>query len=385
MTQLSSSLLPTDDTGNLTSGTSTDRAFFSTWRDGINTLIHSATNPTVTPVNIIDEVVTARNGQASLNAYLATLVALISASGDVVDEPADFGENVSAGNFVYLSSGSGGKTAGKWYKADAANAYSSSTAAEVGFATSAVLAGASGFVRRAGQITGLSGLTAGVSYYASSATPGALTSTPPTYIRRAGTAISTTVLTVDSQPINADANNAGLLSLAAQTFVGAKTLDAILSSAVFNALPTGIGAPVVSRCTAQLTKNNDTALADITGLSFAVLANKDYAFRFVVHCVTPAGANLKFNLTGPAAPTGIRYGITMRTGGAVGDTEDASAFGTNLVLTATSTVDRMCIIEGYLRNGANAGTVQLQFAQNTGVATDSKVYVDSHVQALRLT
>ena len=221
MTQLSSSLLPTDDTGNLTSGTSTDRAFFSTWRDGINTLIHSATNPTVTPVNIIDEVVTARNGQASLNAYLATLVALISASGDVVDEPADFGENVSAGNFVYLSSGSGGKTAGKWYKADAANAYSSSTAAEVGFATSAVLAGASGFVRRAGQITGLSGLTAGVSYYASSATPGALTSTPPTYIRRAGTAISTTVLTVDSQPINADANNAGLLSLAAQTFVGA--------------------------------------------------------------------------------------------------------------------------------------------------------------------
>lgn len=70
MTQLSSALLPTDDTGDLTSGTSVDRAFFTTWRDAINTLVHSSTNPTLTPSAAIDELVTARGSMPSLDARL---------------------------------------------------------------------------------------------------------------------------------------------------------------------------------------------------------------------------------------------------------------------------------------------------------------------------
>lgn len=197
MTQLSSSLLPTDDTGNLTSGTALSRAFFSDWRDGINTLVHSATNPTVTPVNVIDEVVAARDGEASLDARLDAIVALIGASGDAIDTPATFGENVSAGNAIYLSSGSGGGTAGRWYKADNANAYSSSTAKALGFAPNAVLAGASDFARTSGLITGLAGLVAGTVYYASN-TPGALTSVAPTNQAILGVALTTTTLLITS-------------------------------------------------------------------------------------------------------------------------------------------------------------------------------------------
>lgn len=197
MTQLSSSLLPTDDTGNLTSGTALSRAYFSDWRDGINTLIHSATNPTITPADIIDEVVTARDGQASLDARLDAIVALIGASGDAVDTPATYGENVSAGNAIYLSSGSGGGTAGRWYKADNANAYSSATAKALGFAPTAVLAGASDFARISGLITGLAGLTAGTVYYASN-TPGGLTSVAPTNAAIMGVAVSTTTLLITS-------------------------------------------------------------------------------------------------------------------------------------------------------------------------------------------
>jgi len=60
----------TDDSGTLTDGTILNEAFFDAIESGINTLVHSATNPTVTPVNIIDEVVTARGGLASLDTRL---------------------------------------------------------------------------------------------------------------------------------------------------------------------------------------------------------------------------------------------------------------------------------------------------------------------------
>lgn len=224
MTQLSSSLLPTDDTGNLTSGTSTDRAFFSTWRDGINTLVHSTTNPTISPANIIDEVVEARNGELTLNAYLDTLVALITASGDVVDIPANFGENVTAGDSIYLSAGLGGKTAGKWYKTDSSNAYSSSAVLKHGFAPSAVLAGASGFARIGGGIDGLAGLTAGAYYFASN-TPGGVTAIMPTNALLVGVADSTTSLVVPARLPEASASIGGFLTTLAQTIAGDKTFS----------------------------------------------------------------------------------------------------------------------------------------------------------------
>lgn len=62
---------PTDDTGDGLSGTIGDVAFWNTMRDAINSLVHSATNPTVTPANIIDEVVLARGSLGSLNTRLS--------------------------------------------------------------------------------------------------------------------------------------------------------------------------------------------------------------------------------------------------------------------------------------------------------------------------
>lgn len=70
MTQLSSGLLPTDDSGAGTDGTKQNQSFWSSWRDALNTLIHSVTNPTVTPEDIIDEVVAARGNKANLDARL---------------------------------------------------------------------------------------------------------------------------------------------------------------------------------------------------------------------------------------------------------------------------------------------------------------------------
>lgn len=105
------------------------------------------------------------------------------------------GEAITALAAVYLSDGSGGKTAGRWYKADAANAYSSTTP-EVGVAPAAIDAGAVGSIRLQGQTGGLNALSVGSTYYVGTA--GALTSTAPSNSRPLGVADSTSSLVMSA-------------------------------------------------------------------------------------------------------------------------------------------------------------------------------------------
>ena len=110
-----------------------------------------------------------------------------------LDVPGTAGETLTANSVVYLSEGSGSLTAGRWYKVDSDNTYSSVTARAVGIAPAAITSGSSGSIRVGGQVTGLAGLTIGTIYYASS-TSGALTGTRPANARRIGVADSATTL-----------------------------------------------------------------------------------------------------------------------------------------------------------------------------------------------
>jgi hypothetical protein len=105
------------------------------------------------------------------------------------------GEALTAGEVVYLSDGTGALTAGRWYRADADNAYSSSTAGMIGMVPASIASGDSGAIRISGRVTGLGGLTAGITYYVS-ATAGALTATAPSHIRFVGVADSTTSIII---------------------------------------------------------------------------------------------------------------------------------------------------------------------------------------------
>lgn len=71
MTEISTSILPTDDTGDGVSGTILNRAYMAAFKAAIDVLIHSAANPTITPEDIIDEVKTARGSKTNLNARLS--------------------------------------------------------------------------------------------------------------------------------------------------------------------------------------------------------------------------------------------------------------------------------------------------------------------------
>ncbi len=117
-----------------------------------------------------------------------------------VDVSALAGENLAAGEVAYLSDGSGGLTAGRWYRADADFPYSSVLASIVGMVPTAILSGATGTVRVMGRVTGLAGLIAGTSYYVSAAA-GAFTSVAPVNARFVGIADSTTTLVIAPNPI----------------------------------------------------------------------------------------------------------------------------------------------------------------------------------------
>lgn len=129
-------------------------------------------------------------------------VSAIPASSANLDVTATAGEALTANAAVYLSSGEGALTAGRWYLADADNTYESSTATQIGIATAAIASGATGTIRLSGRVTGLSALTAGEDYYIS-ATDGALTTTPPVNGRLVGRADTTTTLIVGGQASSA--------------------------------------------------------------------------------------------------------------------------------------------------------------------------------------
>lgn len=291
-----------------------------------------------------------------------------STSADV-DVSATAGENLSLGDLVCLSDGGGGNTAGRWYKCDADFTYLSNLAPATGVANAAISTGSAGTVRRIGRVIGLSGLVAGTLYYAS-ATAGALTSSKPTNARAVGTADSTTTLILVPTDMDASSTFSGGVSTGAQTFTGAKT---------FSSPP--IGVPTFARSTSNFTKNANTTLGDVTGLAFTVGANEVWAFQFVMRGITAAAAGAKFTLTGPSAPTAVWFGCDDNHG--VATASSVAAFGSAVVQTGAG-ADKTWVVSGLLRNGANAGTVQLQMAQTTSDPTNTIIYAESYVIAWRI-
>lgn len=148
----------------------------------------------------------------------------------------------------------------------------------------------------------------------------------------------------------------------------------------FTALPTGFGMPVYTRVTADVTVNNTTVFASVTGASFAVAANEQWSFEFVLKVLGTNAASVKWQLTGPAAPTGIVYGCIPNSGALA---SAAAAFSTAIFSTLQA-AELLCVVKGNLRNGANAGTVQLQFAQQAAEVSNLIVRAESYIITTRM-
>lgn len=125
-------------------------------------------------------------------------VPAVPASAVNEDVQGTAGESFAAGELGYLSDGSGGKTAGQWFRADADLMYAGSLP-PLGFAVAAITSGNTGTFRLGGRLTGFSGLSTGLDYYVST-TVGAVTITPPLQARWVARAESATVLVVQTNP-----------------------------------------------------------------------------------------------------------------------------------------------------------------------------------------
>lgn len=117
---------------------------------------------------------------------------------DTIDGVA--GENLAKDAAVFLSDGSGGRTAGRWYMTDADAAATSTTPEQIGIVVStSIIVGSSGSIRRDGRAVDMTGpLTPGALYYVS-ATPGGLTTSAPANARLVGQADTTTSLVMAPQ------------------------------------------------------------------------------------------------------------------------------------------------------------------------------------------
>lgn len=132
-------------------------------------------------------------------------ISAVPSAAVVDDVQGTAGELLPAGNVVYLSDGTGGKTAGFWYNA-IATANSSSTTPIIGMVPVAIQTNAVGDIRLNGSIAPSSSVTAGQTYYVSSTVAGALQSTAPVSLQRvvgqADTA-STIIISANPPPVTA--------------------------------------------------------------------------------------------------------------------------------------------------------------------------------------
>jgi hypothetical protein len=163
-------------------------------------------------------------------------------SAQNIDVQGEAGEALTAGQWAYLSDGSGGKTTGKWYKTDADNDYSSILPI-VGYVVASLAQAETGSFRLGGLAEGTA-LSAGSTYYLS-ATAGAITATAPANARLVGVAQSTTELVMSANP------NASLTTTPITTTATGSQNDLALGTT---------SQRVIVRC------NNATALT-ITGIA----------------------------------------------------------------------------------------------------------------------
>lgn len=120
------------------------------------------------------------------------------------------------------------------------------------------------------------------------------------------------------------------------------------------------------------TDNATTTLADATGLSFSVAANKTYIIEgFIIWNTTATAVGIKISATAPASPAIIAgHFITDAASGA----PDSSSFNADNIVVTTSaspfTTGNIGALHCVLVNGSNAGTFQVRFAaETTGTVT----------------
>jgi hypothetical protein len=141
---------------------------------------------------------------------------------------------------------------------------------------------------------------------------------------------------------------------------------------------------------ADVVKNNSTVLADITGLSFQGDAGGIYLVEGMVCFKSNATPGIKLAWSIPAGVTG--WGGMQGTAGPTNRVSDwnAVAFLNDFTATFGLTGDdtswgaEICSPLAVATFGANAGTMQLRFAQNTAQVSDTRIFAGSCLRVTKM-
>lgn len=142
------------------------------------------------------------------------------------------------------------------------------------------------------------------------------------------------------------------------------------------------GVPLRAITTVDVTKNANTTLGNITGLAVALEANKTYIFKALIKYSTELAADIKFAFTVPAAAAIIWQSVENSALASLGEREEGASGGNINFLGGGS--NNLALAEGIVINGANAGDLQGQFAQNTSDASDTIVQIGSSLIAWKM-
>jgi len=156
--------------------------------------------------------------------------------------------------------------------------------------------------------------------------------------------------------------------------------------AVHAALRTDIHGRIIARKSVDQTlTQSSAALQDVTGMLFAVAANEVWEFNCPLRINSIADADMRVSFSVPAGATVSFHSVGDPTSGTFGIYDLKAAGGSQRLNTdSVGYGNQGAILSGIYVGDATAGNVQLQAAQWTADASDTKVLANSCIIAHRL-
>ena len=133
--------------------------------------------------------------------------------------------------------------------------------------------------------------------------------------------------------------------------------------------------------TADQTVNNSATLVTVPEFKIPVGKYERFICRWNLFYTTNVAADLKYFVDIPASPTLFRLALT----GVNPKAEELSeapltAEGSGVAIATDTGTDGFLQLNGIVNNGANAGDIIFQFAQNGAHASDTKILAGSYFE-----
>ena len=148
--------------------------------------------------------------------------------------------------------------------------------------------------------------------------------------------------------------------------------------------PQGPFSVITAYKTADESVTSSTAFQNDDHLFFAMEANKDYQFEMAIFYLHNSSPDVKIQFTGPASINWIAGVVAWTLTGTATDFTSLTALDTSMPYIGSSD-EAMIVIRASISNGANAGNLKLQWAQNTSNGTAVTFRKGSYVFANKLT